>query len=42
MNNSDSNDELMHNINELNKLIDEEIHWIIRLYNFIKKILKLC
>ena len=42
MNNSDSNDELTNNINELNKLIDEEIHWIIRLYNFIKKILKLC
>ena len=42
MNNSDSNDELTHNINELKKLIDEEIHWIIRLLNFIKKVLKMC
>ena len=42
MNNSDSNDELTHNINELNKLIDEEIYWIIRLFNFIKKVLKMC
>ena len=42
MNNSDSNDELTHNINEINKLIDEEIHWIIRLLNLIKKVLKMC
>ena len=42
MNNSDSNDELTHNINELNKLIDEEIHWIIRLLNFLKKVFKMC
>ena len=42
MNNYDSNDELTHNINELNKLIDEEIHWIIRLLNLIKKVLKMC
>ena len=42
MNNSDSNDELTQSINELNKLIDDEIHWIIKLLNFIKKVLKLC
>ena len=42
MNNSDSNDELTNNINKLNKLIDDEIHWIIRLLNFLKKLLKLC
>ena len=42
MNHSDSNDELTNNINELNKLIDEEIHWIIRLLNFLKKFLKIC
>ena len=42
MNNSDSNDELTHNINKLNELIDEEIHWIIRLLNFLKKVLKMC
>ena len=40
MNNSDSNDELTHNINELNKLIDEEIHWIIRLLNFLEVLIK--
>ena len=27
MNNSDSNDELTHNINELNKLIDEALDY---------------
>ena len=42
MNNSDSSDEITHNINALNKLIDEEIHWVIRLLNFLKKVLKLC
>ena len=42
MNNSDCNDELTHTINELNKLIDEEIHWIIRVLNFFKTFLKIC
>ena len=38
MNHSDSNDELTHNINKLNKLIDEEIHWFIRALNFLKSL----
>ena len=42
MNHSYSNDKLTHNINDLNKLTDEEIHWIIRLLNYLKKLLTMC
>ena len=44
MNLSDSNSDetnLEHNIEILNELIEEEIHWFIKLLNFFK-MLKIC
>ena len=35
---SDCDDELSHNIHELNKLIDEKIHCFIKLLNVLKSL----